>query len=81
MEIGEQAGELADPVCLTKGPSTWSSRSGRHSLRGQFGRGSFGLVQQFGPGVYNVDLDAAADKGVWVANEAGLNAEMADENS
>jgi phosphoglycerate dehydrogenase-like enzyme len=36
--------------------------------------GSFGLVQQFGVGVDNVDLDAAADEGVWVANMAGLNA-------
>jgi phosphoglycerate dehydrogenase-like enzyme len=36
--------------------------------------GSFGLVQQFGVGVDNIDLDAAADEGVWVANMAGLNA-------
>jgi phosphoglycerate dehydrogenase-like enzyme len=36
--------------------------------------GSFGLIQQFGVGVDNVDLDAAAAEGVWVANMAGLNA-------
>ena len=36
--------------------------------------GSFGLVQQFGVGVDNVDLEAAADEGVWVANMPGLNA-------
>lgn len=36
--------------------------------------GSFGLVQQFGVGVDNVDLDVAADEGVWVANMPGLNA-------
>jgi phosphoglycerate dehydrogenase-like enzyme len=36
--------------------------------------GSFGLIQQFGVGVDNVDLDAAADQGVWVANMPGLNA-------
>jgi phosphoglycerate dehydrogenase-like enzyme len=36
--------------------------------------GNFGLIQQFGVGVDNVDLDAAADEGVWVANMPGLNA-------
>ncbi len=36
--------------------------------------GSFGLIQQFGVGVDNIDLDAAADEGVWVANMPGLNA-------
>lgn len=36
--------------------------------------GSFGLIQQFGVGVDNVDLDVAADEGVWVANMPGLNA-------
>jgi phosphoglycerate dehydrogenase-like enzyme len=36
--------------------------------------GTFGLVQQFGVGVDNIDLDAAADEGVWVANMPGLNA-------
>ena len=36
--------------------------------------GRFGLIQQFGVGVDNIDLDAAAEKGVWVANMAGLNA-------
>src|SRR4029077_14173926 len=34
----------------------------------------FGLVQQFGVGIENVDLDVAADEGVWVANMPGLNA-------
>jgi phosphoglycerate dehydrogenase-like enzyme len=38
------------------------------------GRESFGLVQQFGVGVENIDLDVAADEGVWVANVPGLNA-------
>ena len=36
--------------------------------------GSFGLIQQFGVGVDNIDLAAAADEGVWVANMPGLNA-------
>ena len=35
---------------------------------------SFGLVQQFGVGVENIDLDVAADDGVWVASMPGLNA-------
>jgi D-isomer specific 2-hydroxyacid dehydrogenase, catalytic domain len=30
--------------------------------------GAFGLIQQFGAGVDNIDLDAAAAEGVWVAN-------------
>jgi phosphoglycerate dehydrogenase-like enzyme len=47
----------------------WSPLPGR-AIR----EGTFGLVQQFGVGVDNVDLDAAADKGVWVANMPGLNA-------
>lgn len=36
--------------------------------------GGFGLVQQFGVGVDNIDLEAAAHEGVWVANMPGLNA-------
>ena len=36
--------------------------------------GSFGLIQQFGVGIDNIDLDAAADEGVWVANMPRLNA-------
>jgi len=47
----------------------WSPLSGR-AIRA----GSFGLIQQFGVGVDNVDLDAAAGEGVWVANMPGLNA-------
>jgi phosphoglycerate dehydrogenase-like enzyme len=47
----------------------WSRLPGR-AIRG----GSFGLIQQFGVGVDNIDLDAAADEGVWVANMPGLNA-------
>src|SRR6266567_1497294 len=47
----------------------WSPLSGR-AIRA----GSFGLIQQFGVGVDNIDLEAAADEGVWVANRAGLNA-------
>jgi phosphoglycerate dehydrogenase-like enzyme len=47
----------------------WSPLPGR-AIRA----GSFGLIQQFGVGVDNIDLDAAADEGVWVANMAGLNA-------
>lgn len=47
----------------------WSPLSGK-AIRA----GNFGLIQQFGVGVDNVDLDAAADEGVWVANMAGLNA-------
>jgi hypothetical protein len=47
----------------------WSPLPGR-AIRA----GSFGLIQQFGVGVDNIDLDAAAGKGVWVANMPGLNA-------
>jgi len=47
----------------------WSPLPGR-AIRS----GSFGLIQQFGVGVDNVDLDAAAEAGVWVANMPGLNA-------
>jgi phosphoglycerate dehydrogenase-like enzyme len=47
----------------------WSPLPG-WAIRG----GSFGLIQQFGVGVDNIDLDAAADEGVWVANMPGLNA-------
>jgi phosphoglycerate dehydrogenase-like enzyme len=36
--------------------------------------GAFGLVQQFGVGVDNIDLAAAAAEGVLVANMPGLNA-------
>ncbi len=36
--------------------------------------GTFGLIQQFGAGVDNIDLAAAAEERVWVANMAGLNA-------
>jgi phosphoglycerate dehydrogenase-like enzyme len=46
----------------------WSPLPGR-AIRA----GSFGLIQQFGVGVDNIDLDAAADEGVWVANMPGLN--------
>jgi hypothetical protein len=46
----------------------WSPLPGR-AIRA----GRFGLIQQFGVGVDNVDLDAAADAGVWVANMPGLN--------
>src|SRR5579863_2215593 len=47
----------------------WSPLPGR-AIRA----GSFGLIQQFGVGVDNIDLGAAADEGVWVANMPGLNA-------
>jgi phosphoglycerate dehydrogenase-like enzyme len=47
----------------------WSPLPGR-AIRA----GSFGLIQQLGVGVDNVDLDVAADEGVWVANMPGLNA-------
>ena len=47
----------------------WSPLSGR-AIRA----GGFGLIQQFGVGVDNIDLDAAAGEGVWVANMPGLNA-------
>ena len=47
----------------------WSPLPGR-AIRA----GSFGLIQQFGVGVDNIDLDAAADERVWVANMPGLNA-------
>jgi phosphoglycerate dehydrogenase-like enzyme len=47
----------------------WSPLPGR-AIRA----GSFGLIQQFGVGVDNIDVDAAAAEGVWVANMAGLNA-------
>jgi phosphoglycerate dehydrogenase-like enzyme len=47
----------------------WSPLPGR-AIRA----GSFGLIQQFGVGVDNIDLDAAAGEGVWVATMPGLNA-------
>ena len=47
----------------------WSPLPGR-AIRA----GSFGLIQQFGVGVDNIDLDTAAGEGVWVANMPGLNA-------
>jgi phosphoglycerate dehydrogenase-like enzyme len=67
---GELEARLADggpPVDVVI--PLWSPLSGK-AIRA----GNFGLVQQFGVGVDNVDLDAAADEGVWVANMAGLNA-------
>ena len=36
--------------------------------------GQFGLIQQFGAGVDNIDIGAATSAGVWVANMPGLNA-------
>jgi phosphoglycerate dehydrogenase-like enzyme len=36
--------------------------------------GRFGLIQQFGAGVENIDVAAATSAGVWVANMPGLNA-------
>jgi phosphoglycerate dehydrogenase-like enzyme len=36
--------------------------------------GRFGLIQQFGAGVENIDITAATSAGVWVANMPGLNA-------
>ena len=36
--------------------------------------GQFGLIQQFGVGVENIDIEAATSAGVWVANMPGLNA-------
>jgi phosphoglycerate dehydrogenase-like enzyme len=36
--------------------------------------GRFGLIQQFGAGVENIDISAASSAGVWVANMPGLNA-------
>ena len=36
--------------------------------------GRFGLIQQFGAGVENIDIGAATSAGVWVANMPGLNA-------
>jgi phosphoglycerate dehydrogenase-like enzyme len=35
--------------------------------------GRFGLIQQFGVGVENIDIAAATSAGVWVANMPGLN--------
>jgi len=67
---GQLEARLADdgpPVDLVV--RLWSPLPGR-AIRA----GSFGLVQQFGVGVDNVDLEAAADEGVWVANMPGLNA-------
>ncbi|MGA8339364.1 MAG: NAD(P)-dependent oxidoreductase [Solirubrobacteraceae bacterium] len=34
----------------------------------------FGLIQQFGAGGENIDIEAATSAGVWVANMPGLNA-------
>jgi phosphoglycerate dehydrogenase-like enzyme len=36
--------------------------------------GQFGLIQQFGAGVENIDIAAATSAGVWVTNMPGLNA-------
>jgi phosphoglycerate dehydrogenase-like enzyme len=36
--------------------------------------GRFGLIQQLGAGVENIDIAAATSAGVWVANMPGLNA-------
>jgi phosphoglycerate dehydrogenase-like enzyme len=36
--------------------------------------GQFGLIQQFGAGIDNIDIAAATSAGVWVANMPGLNA-------
>jgi lactate dehydrogenase-like 2-hydroxyacid dehydrogenase len=36
--------------------------------------GQFGVIQQFGAGVENIDIAAATSAGVWVANMPGLNA-------
>jgi phosphoglycerate dehydrogenase-like enzyme len=36
--------------------------------------GQFGLIQQCGAGVENLDIEAATSAGVWVANMPGLNA-------
>jgi phosphoglycerate dehydrogenase-like enzyme len=36
--------------------------------------GRFGLIQQFGAGIENIDIAAATSAGVWVANMPGLNA-------
>jgi phosphoglycerate dehydrogenase-like enzyme len=47
----------------------WSPLAGR-VIRA----GNFGLIQQFGVGVDNIDLEAAAAEGVLVANMPGLNA-------
>lgn len=47
----------------------WSPLSGR-----AIQAGSFGLIQQFGVGVDNIDVEVAAEQGVWVANMPGLNA-------
>ena len=33
--------------------------------------GQFGLIQQFGAGVENIDIAAASSAGVWVANMRG----------
>jgi phosphoglycerate dehydrogenase-like enzyme len=46
--------------------------------------GGFKLIQQFGTGLEGIDLDAARDRGVWVANaaaSAGANAESVAEHA
>lgn len=47
----------------------WSELDGETIRAGQFG-----LIQQFGAGVDNIDIAAATSAGVWVANMPGLNA-------
>jgi len=47
-------------------------------------RGSFGLIQQFGVGLETVDIEAATDRGVWVARVASAqtgNAESVAEHA
>lgn len=55
-EVGEQVGDV-DVVIPLKAAVDASL----------FERGSFGLVQQFGVGLENVDIEAATRAGVWVA--------------
>src|SRR6266699_1323897 len=71
-------GSRAGPARSAVGRERAARRRGRPdvvaAVRAAIRAGSFGLIQQFGVGVDNIDLDAAADEGVWVANMPGLNA-------
>jgi hypothetical protein len=71
----EQDRPEAGPQCAEAAGPDREVRCICSLLGGRPGRaGSFGLIRQFGVGVDNIDLEAAADEVAWVANMPGLNA-------
>lgn len=49
--------------------------------RAVFDRGTFGLVHQAGVGIDTIDVQAATERGVWVAHIAGANAASVAEHA